>query len=87
MRCIPHGLKIKTLNKKRKSKMKPNKEMQAIPSCENCTHVKELLNEIVRLKEHVTWLNYEIVDLEKEIASLDDKLTSIYPNLSLKKSS
>ena len=66
--------------------MKSNKEMQLIEPCEICIQVKELLSEIVRLKEHVSWLDYEILDLEKEVDSLDDKLTSIYPNLSLKKS-
>ena len=66
--------------------MKSNKEMQLIEPCEICIQVKELLSEIVRLKEHVSWLDYEILDLEKEVASLDDKLTSIYPNLILKKS-
>ena len=62
-------------------------KMQLIEPCEICIQVKELLNEIVRLKEHVSWLDSEILDLEKEVASLDDKLTSIYPNLILKKSS
>ena len=59
-------------------KAKSNNKMQLI---------KELLNEIVRLKEHVSGLDSEILDLEKEVDSLDDKLTSIYPNLILKKSS
>ena len=67
--------------------MKSNNKMQLIEPCEICIQVKELLNEIVRLKEHVSWLDSEILDLEKEVASLDDKLTSIYPNLILKKSS
>ena len=67
--------------------MKSNNKMQLIEPCEICIQVKELLNEIVRLKEHMSWLDSEILDLEKEVASLDDKLTSIYPNLILKKSS
>ena len=66
--------------------MDSNSEMQIEP-CEICIQVKELLNEIVRLKEHVSWLDSEILDLEKEVDSLDDKLTSIYPYLILKKSS
>ena len=65
--------------------MKSNNEMHLIETCEICIQVKEFLNEIVRLKEHVSWLDSEILDLEKEVASLDDKLTSIYPNLILKK--
>ena len=68
-------------------KLKSNKEMQLIEPCEICIQVKELLNEIVRLKEHVSWLDSEILDLEKEVDSLDDELSSIYPNLIRKKSS
>ena len=67
--------------------MKSNNKMQLIEPCEICIPDKELLSEIVRLKEHVSWLESEILDLEKEVDSLDDKLTSIYPNLILKKSS
>ena len=67
--------------------MDSNSEMQIIEPCKICIQVKELLSEIVRLKEHVSWLDSEILDLEKEVDSLDDKLTSIYPNLILKKSS
>ena len=61
--------------------------MQLIEPCGICIQVKELLNEIVRLKEHVSWLDSEILDLEKEVDSLDDELSSIYPNLIRKKSS
>ena len=67
--------------------MDSNSEMQIIEPCQICIQDKELLSEIVRLKEHVSWLESEILDLEKEVDSLDDKLTSIYPNLILKKSS
>ena len=62
-------------------------KMKVLTPCEICIPDKELLSEIVRLKEHVSWLESEILDLEKEVDSLDDKLTSIYPNLILKKSS
>ena len=67
--------------------MKSNNEIQPIKTCEICIQVKELLSEIVRLKEHVSWLDSEILDLEKEVDSLDDELSSIYPNLIRKKSS
>ena len=67
--------------------MKSNKEMQLIETCEICIQDEELLSEIVRLKEHVSWLDSEILDLEKEVDSLDDELSSIYPNLIRKKSS
>lgn len=65
--------------------MDSNNKMQLTEPFEICIQSIELLNEIVRLKEHVSWLDSEILDLEKEVASLDDKLTSIYPNLILKK--
>ena len=68
-------------------KMDLNNKMKVLTPFEICIQATELLNEIVRLKEHVSWLDSEILDLEKEVASLDDKLTSIYPNLILKKSS
>ena len=68
-------------------KLKSNNKMQLTEPFEICIQSIELLNEIVRLKEHVSWLDSEILDLEKEVTSLDDKLTSIYPNLILKKSS
>ena len=68
-------------------KMDSNNKMQLTEPFEICIQSIELLNEIVRLKEHVSWLDSEILDLEKEVASLDDKLSSIYPNLILKKSS
>ena len=67
--------------------MKSNKEMQLIEPCEICIQDKELLEEIAGLNEHVSWLDSEILDLEKEVDSLDDELSSIYPNLILKKSS
>ena len=63
--------------------MDSNNKMQLIEPCEICIQDKELLNEIVRLKEHVSWLDSEILDLEKEVASLNDELNSIYPNVIL----
>ena len=66
--------------------MNPKIKMKVLTPCEICTQDKELLNEIVRLKEHVSWLDSEILDLEKEVDSLDDELSSIYPNLIRKKS-
>lgn len=61
--------------------MKSNNEMQLIEPCEICIQDKELLDEIVGLNEHVSRLDSEILDLEKEAASLNDKINSIYPNL------
>lgn len=63
--------------------MKSNNKMQLMVTCEICIQDKELLAEIVGLIEHVSGLDSEILDLEKEVASLNDKLNSIYPNLIL----
>lgn len=60
--------------------MKSNNEMQLIEPCEICIQDKELLSVIVGLKEYVSGLDSEILDLEKEVASLYAKLNSIYPN-------
>ena len=64
-------------------KVKSNNEMQLIKPCEICIQDKELLDEIVGLNEHVSGLYSEILDLEKEVASLNDELNSIYPNVIL----
>ena len=61
-------------------KVKSNNEMQLIEPCEICIQDKELLSVIVGLKEYVSGLDSEILDLEKEVASLYAKLNSIYPN-------
>ena len=63
--------------------MKSTNEMQLIEPCEICIQDKELLDEIVGLNELVSGLDSEILDLEKEVASLKDKLNSIYPNVIL----
>ena len=63
--------------------MKSNNEMQLIEPCEICSQDKELLEEIDGLNEYVSQLDSEILDLEKEVASLKDKLNSIYPNVIL----
>ena len=63
--------------------MKSNNEMQLIEPCEICIQDKELLEEIDGLNKYVSQLDSEILDLEKEVASLKDKLNSIYPNVIL----
>ena len=57
--------------------------MQLIEPCEICIQDKELLEEIDGLNKYVSQLDSEILDLEKEVASLKDKLNSIYPNVIL----
>ena len=58
--------------------MKSNSEMQLIEPCEISIPDKELLNGIVRLKEHVSRLDSEICDLESQIVELKQELYSIY---------
>ena len=53
-------------------------KMQLIEPCEICIQVKELLNEIVRLKEHVSWLEAVIYDLENQIVELKQELYFIF---------
>ena len=67
--------------------MKSNNEMQLIKPCEICIQDKELLEEIVGLNECVSWLDSEILDLEKEVARLNLVLKkNIYINVILKRS-
>lgn len=81
MRCISHGLKIKPLNMKRKSKMKPNNEIQTIPSCGNCKKVKELEAEIKKLDELVSWIENKAFEYEDEAYRLRKQLNNVSPKL------
>ena len=51
---------------KRKSKMKPNNEIQTIPSCGNCKKVKELEAEIKDLDALVSWIQHKAFKYEDE---------------------
>ena len=77
MRCISHGLKIKPLNRKRKSKMKPNNEIQTIPSCENCKKLKKLEAAIKDLEVHITWIENKAFEYEDEAYRLRKRLNSL----------
>ena len=54
--------------------MNPNNEIQLIEPCENCIQDRELVDEIVKLHEHVTKLEAVIYDLENQIVELKKEL-------------
>lgn len=58
--------------------MKPNNETQTIPSCGNCIQDRELVDEIVKLYEHVTEREAVIYDLENQIAKLNQELYFLF---------
>ena len=46
--------------------MKPNNEMQTIPSCGNCKKVKELEAEIKDLDALISWIEHKAFKYEDE---------------------
>ena len=66
MSCLSHGLKI----------MKPNNEIQTIPSCGNCKKVKELEAEIKDLEVYITWIENKAFEYEDEAYRLRKQLNS-----------
>ena len=66
---------------KRKSKMKPNNEIQTIPSCGNCKKVKELEAEIKKLDELVSWIENKAFEYEDEAYRLRKQLNNVSPKL------
>ena len=57
--------------------MKPNNEIQTIPSCENCKKVKELEAEIKVLDALVSWIENKAFDYEDEAYRLRKQLNSL----------
>ena len=57
--------------------MKPNNEIQTIPSCENCKKVKELEAEIKDLDELVAWIENKAFDYEDEAYRLRKQLNNL----------
>ena len=55
-----------------------NNKMKVLTPFEICIQATELLNEIVRLKEHVSWLEAVICDLENQIVELKQELYFIF---------
>ena len=62
---------------KRKSKMKPNNEIQTIPSCENCKKLKRLEAAIKDLEVHITWIENKAFEYEDEAYRLRKRLNSL----------
>ncbi len=56
--------------------MKPNNEIQTIPSCGNCKKVKELEAEIKDLVAHILWLEKKAFGYEDEAYRLRKQLMS-----------
>ena len=64
--------------------MKPNNEIQTIPSCENCKKVKELEAEIKELEadvkdlvKHITWIENKAFEYEDEAYRLRKQLNKL----------
>ena len=58
--------------------MKPNNEIQLTESCENCIQDRELVEEIIKLREHATELEAVIYDLENQIVERKQELYFIF---------
>ena len=57
--------------------MKPNNEIQTIPSCGNCKKVKELEAEIMGLVAYITWIENKAFEYEDEAYRLRKQLNSL----------
>ena len=57
--------------------MKPNNEIQTIPSCGNCKKVKELEAEIKKLDELVSWIENKAFEYEDEAYRLRKQLNNV----------
>mgnify|MGYP003598773191 CR=1 FL=1 len=57
--------------------MKPNNEIQTIPSCGNCKKIKELEAEIKALDELVSWIENKAFEYEDEAYRLRKQLRHI----------
>ena len=58
--------------------MKSNNEIQLMEPCENCIQDRELVEEIVKLYEHVTELEAVIYDLENQIVERKQELYVLF---------
>ena len=54
--------------------MKPNNEIQTIPSCENCKKLKKLEAAIKDLEVHITWIENKAFEYEDEAYRLRKQL-------------
>ena len=58
--------------------MNPKIKMKVLTPCENCIQDRELVDEIVKLYEHVTEREAVICDLESQIVKLKQELYFIF---------
>ena len=58
--------------------MNPKIKMKVLTPCENCIQDRELVEEIVKLYEHVTEREAVIYDLENQIAKLNQELYFLF---------
>ena len=58
--------------------MKSNNEIQLMETCENCIQDRELVEEIVKLCEHVTELEAVIYNLENQIVERKQELYFLF---------
>lgn len=57
--------------------MKPNNEIQTIPSCGNCKKIKELEAEIKALDALILWIENKAFEYEDEAYRLRKQLNSL----------
>ncbi len=58
--------------------MNPKIKMKVLTPCENCIQDRELVEEIVKLYEHVTELEAVIYDLENQIVERKQELYVLF---------
>ena len=58
--------------------MNPKIKMKVLTPCENCIQDRELVEEIIKLYEHVTELEAVIYDLENRIVERKQELYVIF---------
>lgn len=58
--------------------MSSNTEIQLTETCENCIQDRELVDEIIKLYEHVTELEAVIYDLENQIVERKQELYVLF---------
>ncbi len=60
------------------NKLNPKIKMKVSTPCENCIQDRELVDEIIKLYEHVTELEAVVYDLENQIVERKQELYFIF---------
>ena len=60
------------------NKLKSNNEIQLTETCENCIQDRELVEEIIKLREYATELEAVIYDLENQIVERKQELYFLF---------